>query len=170
MTYHKAQIIYDATVLFCRRFLKPGDRTIDQMVQAARSGKQNIVEGAKAAGVSTETELKLTGVARASLEELLEDYKDYLRVNDLAVWQKNDKAAVAVRKLGRRKDESYETYRAYFEKRSAGTFANIMICLVNQCNYLLDRQIRSQEASFVKNGGIRERMLKARLNERNKGK
>ena len=170
MTYRKSQIIYDATVLFCRRFLQKGDRTIDQMVQAARSGKQNIVEGAKAAGVSTETELKLTGVARASLEELLEDYKDYLRVNDLAVWQKNDKAAVAVRNLGRRKDESYETYRAYFEKRSAGTFANIMICLVNQCNYLLDRQIRSQEAAFVKNGGIRERMLKARLNERNKGK
>ena len=170
MTYRKSQIIYDATVLFCRRFLKQGDRTIDQMVQAARSGKQNIVEGAKAAGVSTETELKLTGVARASLEELLEDYKDYLRVNDLAIWTKDDRAALAVRRLGRRKDESYETYRAYFEKRSAGTFANIMICLVNQCNYLLDRQIRSQEASFVKNGGIRERMLKARLNERNKGK
>ena len=170
MTYRKAQIIYDATVLFCRRFLTQGDRTIDQMVQAARSGKQNIVEGAKAAGVSTETELKLTGVARASLEELLEDYKDYLRVNELLVWQKDDKAALAVRKLGRRKDESYETYRAYFEKRSAGTFANIMVCLIHQCNYLLDRQIQSQEAAFVKNGGIRERMLNARLHERNKGK
>ena len=169
MTYRKAQIIYDATVLFCRRFLQKGDRTIDQMVQAARSGKQNIVEGAKAAGVSTETELKLTGVARASLEELLEDYKDYLRVNNLAIWPKNDKAALAIRNLGRRKDESYETYRAYFEKRSAGTFANIMVCLINQCNYLLDRQIQSQEAAFVKNGGIRERMLKARLAERNKG-
>ena len=83
MSYKKSQIIYDATVLFCRRFLQKGDRTIDQMVQAARSGKQNIVEGAMASGVSSETELKLTGVARASLEELLEDYKDYLRSNNL---------------------------------------------------------------------------------------
>lgn len=168
LTYHKAQIIYDATVLFCQRFLHKGDRTIDQMVQAARSGKQNIIEGAKASGVSTETELKLTGVARASLEELLEDYKDYLRTHDLPLWSKDDKAALAIRRLGRRKDESYETYRDYFEKRSDGTFANIMICLISQCNYLLDRQIRSQERDFVKNGGIRERMLKARLAERNK--
>ena len=168
LTYHKAQIIYDATVLFCLRFLHKGDRTIDQMVQAARSGKQNIIEGAKASGVSTETELRLTGVARASLEELLEDYKDYLRTHDLPLWSKDDKAALAIRRLGRRKDESYETYRDYFEKRSDGTFANIMVCLIYQCNYLLDRQIRSQERDFVKNGGIRERMLKARLAERNK--
>lgn len=169
MTYRKAQIIYDATALFCRRFLHKGDRTIDQMVQAARSGKQNIVEGAKASGVSSETELKLTGVARASLEELLEDYKDYLRTHDLPLWTKNDKAALAIRQLGRRKDESYETYRGYFEERSDGTFANIMICLICQCDYLLDRQIESQERDFVKNGGIRERMLQARLAERGKG-
>ena len=168
LTYHKAQIIYDATVLFCQRFLHKGDRTIDQMIQAARSGKQNIIEGAKASGVSTETELRLTGVTRASLEELLEDYKDYLRTHDLPLWSKNDKAALAIRRLGRRKDESYETYRDYFEKQSDGTFANIMICLIYQCNYLLDRQIQSQERDFMKNGGIRERMHKARLAERNK--
>ena len=170
LTYRKSQIIYDGTVLFCRRFLQKGDRTIDQMVQAARSGKQNIVEGAMASGVSTETELKLTGVARASLEELLEDYRDYLRVNNLPLWGKDDKAAQAIRQLGRRKEESYEDYRQYFEERSAGTFANIMICLIYQCCYLLDRQTASQEAAFVKNGGIRERMLKARLAERGKGK
>ena len=168
LTYRKAQIIYDATVLFCQRFLRKGDRTIDQMVQAARSGKQNIVEGAKASGVSTEAELRLTGVARASLEELLEDYKDYLRTHDLPLWSKDDKAALAIRRLGRSKKESYETYRDYFEKRSDGTFANIMICLISQCNYLLDRQIRSQERAFVQDGGIRERMHKARLAKRNK--
>ena len=155
-------------MLFCQRFLHKGDRTIDQMIQAARSGKQNIIEGAKASEVSTETELRLTGVARASLEELLEDYKDYLRTHDLPLWAKDDKAALAIRRLGRRKDESYETYREYFEKRSDGTFANIMICLIYQCNYLLDRQIQSQERAFIQNGGIRERMLSARLAERNK--
>ena len=170
LTYRKSKIIYDATVLFCRRFLQPGDRTIDQMVQAARSGKQNIVEGAKASGVSTETELKLTGVARASLEELLEDYRDHLRTRRLPIWSKEDEAAQAIRQLGRRDDESFETYRGYLENRSDETFANILICLINQCNYLLDRQIRSQEQAFVKNGGIRERMLKARLAERNRGK
>ena len=169
LTYRKSQIIYDGTVLFCRRFLQKGDRTIDQMIQAARSGKQNIVEGAMASGVSSETELKLTGVARASLEELLEDYKDYLRVNNLPLWEKDDKAAIATRQLGKSKNESYESYRQYFEKRSDGTFANIMICLIYQCNYLLDRQIASLEAAFIKNGGVRERMLKARLAERAKG-
>lgn len=150
--------------------MQKGDRTIDQMIQAARSGKQNIVEGAMASGVSTETELKLTGVARASLEELLEDYKDYLRVNALSLWNKDAKAALVIRQLGRSKNESYESYRQYLEERSDGTFANIMICLIYQCNYLLNRQIKSQEADFVKNGGIREQMLKARLSERNKGK
>ena len=109
-------------------------------------------------------------MARASLEELLEDYKDYLRTHDLPLWSKDDKAALAIRRLGRSKKESYETYRDYFEKRSDGTFANIMICLICQCNYLLDRQILSQERDFVRSGGIRERMLKARLEERNREK
>ncbi len=170
LSYKKAQIIYDATVLFCRRFLQKGDRTVDQMIQAARSGKQNIVEGAMASGVSSETELKLTGVARASLEELLEDYKDFLRVNSFPVWSKDDKAAQAVRRLGKTHNESYETYRYFFEERSAGTFANILLCLIYQCNYLLDRQIASLETAFIKSGGIKERMLQARLQERNKRK
>lgn len=171
LTYKKSQIIYDATVLFTRRFLQNRvDRTVDQMIQAARSGKQNIIEGAKASGVSSGTELNLTGVARGSLEELLEDYYDYLHVNKLSIWELNDKATIAIRKLGRSKDESYETYREYFEKRSAGTFANIMICLIHQCNYLLDRQIDKLESSFIENGGIRERMFKARMDEKNKRK
>lgn len=170
LSYKKSRIIYRATVLFTRRFLYRGDRTIDQMIQAARSGKQNIVEGAKASGVSTETELRLTGVARASLEELLEDYNDYLFVNDLPQWDKDDKAARRIRLLGKSKNESYETYRQYFEERSAGTFANIMICLLHQCNYLLDRQISSQEANFLKNGGLKERMYNARIAEKRKNK
>ena len=169
-TYKLGTLIYDATAAFCSRYYDRKDRTYDQMVQAARSGKQNIVEGAKASGVSSETELKLTGVARASLEELLEDYKDHLRTRNLPQWAKGDKAAQAIRRLGRGRDESYETYRRYFEERSDGTFANIMICLISQCNYLLDRQIQSQERDFVRNGGIKERMLAARLAERNKGK
>lgn len=171
LTYKKSQIIYDATVLFTRRFLQNRiDRTVDQMIQAARSGKQNIIEGAKASGVSSGTELNLTGIARGSLEELLEDYYDYLHVNKLSIWELDDKATIAIRELGRRKDESFETYREYFEKRSAGTFANIMICLIHQCNYLLDRQIDKLESSFIENGGIRERMFKARMNEKNKRK
>ena len=169
LTYRKSLIVFDGTICFCRRFMDPRDRTVDQMVQAARSGKQNIVEGSMAAATSKETEIKLTGVARASLEELLEDYRDYLRTHDLPLWDKNSPHALAIRKLARTENESYETYRAYLESRSDGTCANIMICLICQCDYLLDRQIGSQERDFVKNGGIRERMLQARLAERGKG-
>ena len=99
LSYQKAVVVYDLTFRFCKRFLKNGDRTIDQMVQAARSGKQNIVEGSKASGTSKEMEIKLTNVARASLEELLEDYRDFLRVRDLAIWDKDSKEAQYVRKL-----------------------------------------------------------------------
>ena len=99
LSYQKAVIVYDVTFRFCQRFLSKGDRTIDQMVQAARSGKQNIVEGSKASGTSKETELKLTNVARASLEELLEDYRDFLRARDLAIWEKRSKQAQYVRNL-----------------------------------------------------------------------
>lgn len=170
LSYKKSKIIYYATVLFTKRFLYRGDRTVDQMIQAARSGKQNIVEGAKASGVSTETELRLTGVARASLEELLEDYIDYLYINSLPQWDKDDKAASKIRQLGKSKNETYEFYRQYFEERSSGTFANIMICLIHQCNYLLDRQISSLETNFLKNGGLKERMYNARIDEKRKNK
>lgn len=108
LSYQKAEVIYDLTFRFCQRFLRQGDRTIDQMVQAARSGKQNIVEGSKASVTSTETEIKLTNVARASLEELLEDYRDFLRVRDLAIWEKDSKEALFVRKLGAKPHTSYE--------------------------------------------------------------
>jgi len=100
MSYQKAEIVYNATVYFCERFIDRRSRTHDQMVQAARSGKQNVVEGSMASGTSKETEIKLTNVARASLEELLEDYRDFLRVRKLPIWDKNDPQAQAVRKLG----------------------------------------------------------------------
>ena len=164
LSYKKSAIIYAGTVIFCKRFLKKPDRTIDQMIQAARSGKQNIIEGTMASGTSKETEIKLVNVARASLEELLEDYKDFIRNNCGQIWDKNSKQALYVRKLGRSKNESFETYREFLETRDGIICANIMICLINQCNYLLDHQIRQLEQDFLKNGGIRERMYQARKN------
>ncbi len=111
LSYQKAEVIYDLTFRFCQRFLSKGDRTVDQMVQAARSGKQNILEGSKASGTSKEMELKLTNVARASLEELLADYRDFLRVRDFPVWAKDSKKALFVRRIGHRSHVTYETYR-----------------------------------------------------------
>ncbi len=136
------------------------------MVQAARSGKQNILEGSKAAVTSTETELKLTNVARASLEELLADYEDYLRVRDAPLWSKDSREARYVRKLGTQPHVTYETYREIVESRPPEVIANIALCLIHQANYLLDRQIRRLEQDFVKTGGIREQMTKARLASR----
>lgn len=170
LSYQKAEVVYDLTFRFCERFLKKGDRTIDQMVQAARSGKQNIVEGSKASGTSKEMEIKLTNVARASLEELLEDYRDYLRVRDLAIWDKDSREAKYVRKLGHRSHETYESYRAFVETRPVEVVANIAICLIHQANYLLDQQIRRLEQDFLKEGGLRERMTRARLQVRDQQK
>lgn len=158
--------MYDLTYRFCERFLRHGDRTVDQMVQAARSGKQNIAEASAASGTSKETELKLTNVARASLEELLADYGDFLRTRGFVLWAKDSKEALFVRRLGARRDGSYELYREYAESRPAEVVANIAICLIHQANYLLDRQIWALEQEFVEHGGLRERMAKARLQAR----
>jgi len=167
-SYQKAEVAYDITYRFCRKFLKKGDRTIDQMVQAARSGKQNIVEGVRASGGSKEMEIKLLNVARASLEELLADYEDYLRVRDFPIWKKDSKEAQYVRRLGNQTHPTYETYREIVESRSAEVVANIALCLIHQANYLLDNQIRRLEQDFLKEGGLRERMTRARLQQRNK--
>ncbi len=166
LSFQKARIVYDATVRFCERFLKKGDRTIDQMVQAARSGKQNILEGSQASGTSRESEIKLVNVARASLEELLEDYRDYLRVRGVALWEKSSKEALFVRKLGAKRDTSYESYKTYIETRPPETVANILICLIHQTNYLLDQQLRRLERDFLEKGGLRENMTRARLENR----
>lgn len=168
LSYRKALIVFQATVCFCERFLNKRDRTYDQMIQAARSGKQNIVEASMASGTSQEMEIKLTNVARASLEELLEDYRDYPRTNKAALWGKDSKEALYVRNLGRNKGISYESYRTYLETRPANVAASIIICLIHQTNYLLDQQIRKLEQAFIKDGGLRERMTRARINQRNR--
>lgn len=168
LSYQKAEIVYDATVYFCGRFLEKRDRTYDQMVQAARSGKQNIIEGSMASATSKEGEIKLVNVARASLEELLADYRDFLRTRGLQIWDKNSREALFVRRLGRRPDESYETYRTYLETRAPEVVSNIIICLIHQTNYLLDQLIRQLEQGFLKEGGLRERMTRARLEVRNR--
>ena len=168
LSYRKSEIIYDLTFRFCEKHLKRGDRTIDQMVQSARSGKQNIAEGCKASITSAETELKLINVARASLEELLLDYQDYLRVRDHPIWDKDSNEALYVRKLGRTPDETFESYRPFMDTRPPEVIANIALCLIHQANYLLDQQRRRLEKDFVKKGGIREQMTKARLDYRKK--
>jgi four helix bundle suffix protein len=168
LSFQKAEVVYDLTFRFAHKFLSRGDRTIDQMIQSARSGKKNILEGSKAALTSKETEIKLPNVARASLEELLDDYKDYLRARDLKIWDKDSKEAHYVRKLGRKTPQTYEDYRAFVETRPPEVIANIAICLIHQTNYLIDQQLRRLEQDFVKEGGLRERMTRARLQYRNK--
>lgn len=166
LSFQKARIVYDATVYFCDRYIDRRLRTHDQMVQAARSGKQNILEGSQASGTSRETEIKLVNVARASLEELLEDYRDFLRVRGAVLWDKDSREALFVRKLGATKDVSYESYRTYFETRPPEVVANILICLIHQTNYLLDQQLRQLEKDFLEKGGLKENMFKARLARR----
>jgi four helix bundle suffix protein len=162
LSYRKAEIVYDLTYRFCHRFLAKTDRTVDQMIQAARSGKQNIVEGSKASGTSKESEIKLVGVARASLDELLNDYCDLLRVRNLLIWAKESREARFVRRIGGDPDVTYDAYHEFCETRSLEVVANIALCLIHQTNYLLDQQIRRLERDFVKEGGLRERMIRAR--------
>ena len=168
LSYQKAEVIYDLTFRFAHKYLGRGDRTVDQMIQSARSGKQNILEGSKAALTSKETELKLTSVGRASLEELLADYRDYLRVRDHVIWDKDSKEALFVRRLGRKTPHTFELYREFLETRPPEVIANIAICLIHQTNYLLDQQLRALEKDFLNQGGLRERMFKARLAHRNR--
>lgn len=166
--FQKAEVVYDLTVRFVRKYLARGDRTIDQMVQAARSGKKNLLEGSKASKTSKEMEIKLTNVARASLEELLDDYHDFLRNRDSSSWDKDSKEALYVRRLGTKQPQTFELYRNIFETRPPEVLANIAICLINQANYLIDRQIARLEKDFLEQGGLRERMTRARLEQRAK--
>lgn len=161
-SYQMAEIVYDATIVFCNRFIDRRSRTHDQMVQSARSGKQNIAEGSMASGTSKKTELKLIGVARASLEELLLDFQDYLRQKGLKLWGKEHEQALAVRKLAYNKDRSYETYRTYVEHSLPEVATNALICLIHQTNYLLDQQLRALEKAFLKEGGFTERLYRTR--------
>lgn len=166
LSYQKAEIIYDGTVYFVKRFLKVGDRTIDQMVQAARSGKQNIAEASMASGTSKETEIKLTNVARASQEELLIDYLDFLRINNLAEWPRDYSYAMRLRDLHRIKNPTYETYKKGIENKDVSICVNVLIGLIKVTNYLLDKQIKRLEQDFLEHGGLREKMYQARLASR----
>lgn len=169
-SYQMAEIVYDGTVVFCDRFISRRSRTHDQMVQAARSGKQNIAEGCMASGTSKKTELKLVGVARASLEELLVDFQDYLRQHRLLLWGKGHPKAQEVRALCYRKNRSYTTYKPYIEESSPEVAANAMISLIHQTNYLLDQQLRALEKEFLKEGGFTERLYRTRSRMRNRSK
>jgi four helix bundle suffix protein len=168
LSYQKAEIVYDATVYFCDRFIDRRSRTHDQMVQAARSGKQNIIEGSMASATSKETEIKLTNVARASLEELLADYRDFLRVRGLREWPVDHAYAIRLRELNQIPNATYETFRKGIESPDPEISANVIIGLIRVASFLLERQVRSLETAFVKEGGLRERMTRARLDERSK--
>jgi restriction system protein len=157
-----AEIVFDATVMFCNRFISLRSRTHDQMVQAARSGKQNIAEGCMASGTSKKTEIQLISVARASLEELLLDYQDFLRLQKMAVWAKDHPEAQKVRALCYSKNRSCSTYGSYFDSGTAEIAANTIICLIHQTSYLLDQQLRTLEKGFVQEGGFTERLYYAR--------
>ena len=165
-SYRKALIVYQATLYFVKRWLSPGSRTRDQMVQAARSGKQNILEGSLASATSKQSEIHLTNVARSSLEELREDYEDFLRASGLPIWEKTHRWARRVTELSRRPAESYETYRDGIEHDAPETAAKVIRHLTMQAAFLLDRQIDRLEADFLEEGGIRERMTRARLEAR----
>ena len=165
-SFQHAELVYDATVKFCDRFIDKRSRTHDQMVQAARSGRQNIAEASQASGTSKRFELKLVGVARASLEELLLDYEDFLRQRGLTLWGKNHPAAQAVRRLAYEKNRSYLTYRSYVEESTPEVAANTLVCLIHQTNYLLDQQLRQLEQVFLKEGGFTERLYQSRFRSR----
>jgi restriction system protein len=165
-SFKMAEIVYDGAVFFCDRFISLRSRTHDQMVQAARSGKQNIAEGSQVSGTSKKSELKLVGVARGSLEELLVDFKDFLRQKGLPLWGKDHPKAREVRGLCYRKDRSYLTYRAYIEESPPEVAANTLVCLIHQTNYLLDQQLRALEKAFLKEGGFTERLYRTRTQAR----
>jgi len=186
-SFQTSTIIYDATYWFCEAFLDPRSRTVDQMVQGARSGRQNIAEGSRASATSSQTELRLVNVARASLEELLLDYEDYLRHRRLPQWDMESPEALAVRNVPEKfkKDQSnpsnpsnpsdpsdltdaqrWELYSPWLDHKDPAIRANALICIIHQANFLLDRQIASLEAAFIEEGGYSEQLATARLQKR----
>lgn len=168
ITYQKSEIIFDGTVFFTKRFFHKYDRTIGQMVQAARSGKQNIAEASLASATSKQTEIHLTNVARASLGELKIDYQDYLRLKGLEIWDRNHLLSKRFDELNKTPNANYGTFKKAIEHEDPEISANVLRCLINVTMYLLERQVKALEAAFLKEGGLRERMTKARLEERKK--
>lgn len=182
-SFQTTTLIYDATVWFCEKFLDARSRTVDQMVQAARSGRQNIAEGSRASATSSQTELRLINVARASLEELLLDYEDYLRHRRMAQWAPDSREAAAVRAVptvfrtdrSDRADltdlsdqERWALYARWLDHDDPSVRANALICLIHQANFLLDRQIAALESTFITDGGYSEQLATERLRHRKK--
>ena len=164
--FRKSVALYDVTFAFCERYLTKGDRTIDQMVQAARSGKQNIIEGSEAAPTSSETEIKLLNVARASLKELQGDYEDYLRARKMMIWDEKHARYEALRKFCREANDN-EEYMTRLERMSDEEIANMAITMCHQLDVMMMKYISVKEREFVEKGGIREAMTRARIEYRN---
>ena len=164
--YQVTEIIYDITYHFTQHYLEKGDRTVDQMIQAARSGKQNISEGNQAAATSSETEIKLTNVAKASLEELLNDYEDYLRVRNLTQWDARHPRYEKMRQYARSR-QIQQDYAANIQRMNDEELANLCITLIHQATYMLHKLLATMQTRFVTEGGIKERMYQTRLNYRN---
>ena len=164
--YQVTEMVYDITYYFTQHYLSKGDRTVDQMVQAARSGKQNIAEGNQAAATSSETEIKLTNVAKASLEELLDDYEDYLRVRNMQQWGPLHPRYEKMRQYAR-SEEIKKEYAATIQRMNDEEIANLCITLIHQAIYMLHKLLVTMQTRFVKEGGIKERMYQSRVNYRN---
>ena len=164
LTFQKAEIIYDGTVFFCRQHLPRFDRTIDQMVQAARSGKQNIAEASMASGTSKEMEIKLTNVARASLEELILDYEYFMRTHNIPTWERTHPFSKRFDQLNRTPNANYQTFKKAIENPDLQIVTNVLRSLINVTTYLLKKQIATLEKQFIKDGGFKEKMYKARIN------
>ena len=161
LSYQKTDVIFQLTYYFCHTYLQRGDRTMDQMIQAARSGKQNIVEGCMASGTSAKTELKLLNVAKASLHELNEDFEDYLKTRGHRQWEEGSIELQVMRGLGRtHNDATY--FMNLAQSRPPETIANMVIILLKQADYLLHKQIQQLSATFLKEGGFSERMMRVR--------
>ena len=167
LCYQKALVVYDLTYHFCSRFLKSGDRTIDQMIQAARSGKQNIVEGYGNLATSKEMGIKLLKVSHGSHMELLEDYYDYIRVRGMRIWDRESKEAKAMSELGKTNSDS-QYFVSLAESRTDETVANMTIILIKQCMILTQKYIERTIENFTHEGGFREKMTKIRLDTRSR--
>jgi four helix bundle suffix protein len=181
-SFQASQLVYDGTAIFCDRFIEKRFRTYDQMIQAARSGVQNVAEGSMASATSKKTEIKLTGVARASLEELKLDFEDFLRQRGLRQWAKDSPEALAVRRkylaLSDKSDKSDKSDQSDKSDKSDKSdpygiataspevAANTMICLINQASYLLGRQLEALERRFIEEGGFTEKLYQARVEQR----
>ncbi len=165
LSYQKTEVIYEMTFYFCNTYLQKGDRTVDQMVQAARSGKQNIIEGSAASATSAKTEIKLVNVAKASLQELLEDYIDYLRTRGHRQWEEGSVELETMRQLGREHSDA-EYFMNLCVTRPPETIANMAIVLIKQADYLLFKQLERLEKDFVNQGGFSERMMRVRKEKR----